>query len=283
MNANYAQPSVGRGVHAASTMLDTSHYAYGPPMIDIRIVCTHDAAKLAETLTRLLEAEQHRVRLSYGRQALAGLEEARSSTDAVLLIWSPDARSQTYMLEWARNIDPARLVEIARTPDCPHIARKAPVIDFSNWRGERGGRAWQALNARLAAIHRALNPPKPPPRAAILGFGLATAAAMVGAVMVRMDNVSAPEANSTPAEEFAIIDAGDGVGGPLNAIEPASLDETDFVGGPFVDAAPLEFAPSAPLAPIPDIATLEVRDPTLMERLNALNPLRQTTSSEDPQ
>ena len=83
-------------------------------MIDVRIICTHDAVKLAEMLTRLLEAEEHRVRLTYGRQAMSELEEARDARDAVLLIWSPDARSQTYMLEWARNIDPVALVEIAR-------------------------------------------------------------------------------------------------------------------------------------------------------------------------
>jgi len=33
-------------------------------MVDIRIVCARDAVKTAETLRRLLEAEQHRVNVS---------------------------------------------------------------------------------------------------------------------------------------------------------------------------------------------------------------------------
>jgi hypothetical protein len=117
-------------------------------MIDVRIICTYDALKLAETLTRLLEAEEHRVRLSVGRQSLSELETARCERDAVLVIWSPDARSQIYMLEWANKIDATRLVEISLA-DPPRVARKATVIDFSHWRGERGERAaWNALNDR---------------------------------------------------------------------------------------------------------------------------------------
>jgi DNA-binding NtrC family response regulator len=118
-------------------------------MIDVRIICTYDAAKLAETLTRLLEAEEHRVRLTIGRQAMTELDSALETRDAVLLIWSPDARSQTYMLEWARRIEEARVIDITLTPDWPRLGRKSTVaIDFTQWRGERSERAaWNALNA----------------------------------------------------------------------------------------------------------------------------------------
>jgi hypothetical protein len=247
-------------------------------MIDISIVCTHDAVKLAEALMRLLEAEEHRVRLMYGRQALSALEDARTSRDAVLLIWSPDARSQTYMLEWARNIDPSRLIEIARTQDCPLIRRKAAVIDFTNWRGERGGRAWASLNDRLRSVGRMFNPPKATSPHALLAMGLASAAAITGAVVVRVNDVLDPAAEEAPLQEIVALDES-GLGGPLNAIEPASLDEA-LAFGPYADVELLEFGEVAQLADVPQITPHELRDPTLIERLSALNPLRQLADSE---
>ena len=48
-------------------------------MTAIRIVCSFDAADLADTLMRLLAAEQHDVRLSRGRQSQAELPEARAA------------------------------------------------------------------------------------------------------------------------------------------------------------------------------------------------------------
>jgi hypothetical protein len=265
-------------VRAADAVLDNRPRRFGcpHPMIDIRIVCTHDAVKLAEALTRLLEAEEHRVRLTYGRQALSALAEARTSRDAVLLIWSPDARSQTYMLEWARTIDPWRLVEIARIQDCPLVSRKTPVIDFRNWRGERGGRAWEALNDRLRGVARVLNPAKPTSPHALLAMGLASAAAITGAVVVRVNDVLESVAEETPHQEVVVLEQS-GLGGPLNAIEPASLDDMlDF--GPYADVEPLEFGATVQLADVPEIAPHELRDPTLLERLSALNPLRQPSN-----
>lgn len=247
-------------------------------MIDIRIVCAHDAVKLAEMLTRLLEAEQHRVRLSFGRQALSELEDARTSHDAVLLIWSPNARTQTYMLEWAGSIDPHRLVEIARGGDGPPIRRLGAVIDFGQWRGERGARAWNALNDRLRAVARVLDPPKPPPRQALIGLGLASAAAIAGAVVVRVNDApQAPIATPTEMDAIAAIDPDLGVGGPLTALEPASLADDDPLLLLLHDAEPIDTAPAPPLAETPDVLDLQLRDPTLVERLAALNPLRRQT------
>ena len=137
-------------------------------MIDITIVCSHDAMKVAEMLTRLLEAEEHKVRLLVGRQSLSEVETSKSARDAVLLIWSANAPTQHYMREWSRQISPLRLVEIGLAPGWPDIARKAPVIDFINWRGERGARAWNALNDRLRAVARIIEPPKPPPKRAAI-------------------------------------------------------------------------------------------------------------------
>jgi hypothetical protein len=248
-------------------------------MIDIRIICTHDALKLAETLTRLLEAEQHRVGLSYGRQALNALEAAREEKSAVILIWSPDARSQTYMLEWARNIDPHRLVELARTPDCPRVARKAPVVDFVAWRGERGGRCWDALNDRLRGVQRVLEPPKPVSSRAVAAFGLVTAVAMAGAIAERVNSAFEPTqmADGSRVQMLPAPDPDTGVGGPLAAIEPASIDENLNFRFPR-QVALIDASSGLTYAELPDIQPLTLRDETLLERLNAFNPLRQLTA-----
>ncbi len=245
-------------------------------MIDTIIVCTHDALKMAETLTRLLEAEQHRVRLTFGRQALSVLEQVREEKNAVVLIWSPNARSQTYMIEWARKIDPSRLIELATIPDAPKIQRKVAPVDFANWRGERGGRAWDALNERLRVVTRQFEPAKPVPTRALAAMSLVTAVAMAGAIGARMHApVGSAEADTTSAPEqtMAALDPTTGIGGPINTFEPLSADESPlrFRG----HRVPLIDGP-APIA-LSDVTTLEpqtLRQETFLERLNAFNPLR---------
>lgn len=253
-------------------------------MIAIHIVCTHDGVKLAETLMRLLEAEEHQARLSYGRQSLAALETAKTSEDAVLLIWSADAPTSHYMLEWARQIPEKRLVEIARAPGWPRSARKAPVIDFISWRGARGERAWNALNERLRAIQRLYEPQKPPPSRAALALGVASLAAVTGAVMVRVNMPAPPEFAPEPNEQLqqiAFDDPSAGIGGPLRAVEPASLEELDAIPRlPAPRYAPLEGVRDYHLADLPELAPPELREPTLIERIAALNPLRSDVVSE---
>lgn len=263
-------------------------------MIDIRIICAHDAAKLAETITRLLEAEQHSVRLTIGRQALGELEAARESRDAVVLIWSPAARSQLYMLEWAHKIEPGRLIELALTSDPPKAPRKAPVIDFSQWRGVRGNSQWSALNERLKAVARALNPPKPPPKYAALALGMASAAAVAGALTLRLNETAplAPADEAAPAETLVAEAPETGLGGPLIAREPGSLlDEEDLRIARMASLQPLQMEGPLELAALAAPVDVELRDPTLMERLNsrvsdgldaidAINPLRRGGSGE---
>lgn len=251
-------------------------------MIDIRTVCTHDGRKLANTLVRLLEAEQHQVRLTFGRQSLLELEAAAAARDAVLIIWSPDAPSQTYMHEWARNIDPSRLVEIALAPGWPRIERKAPVIDFTTWRGERGARPWNALNDRLRAVSRAMEPPKPPPKHAALALGLASVAAVGVAAIVRMNDSHAPVAPADETLQTAESEEIMGLGGAIVAIEPPSAEDTlllHVVRGPRI--APLAPAPALDLVELAPFELSEIRDPTLLERLAALNPLRGDDTDRD--
>ncbi|MGQ0532351.1 MAG: hypothetical protein ACT4OF_06625 [Caulobacteraceae bacterium] len=244
-------------------------------MIDIIAVSTHDARKLVADLVRLLEAEEHRVRVISGRHAQAEIEAARTSRDAILIVWSKDAPSSSYMREWLRQSDASRLVEIAAAPGWPQRKdRKAAVIDFSNWRGERGGRAWNALNDRLRAIANVIDPPKPPAKHAAVALGVASLAAVAVAIGVRSDE--APGVPSLePQQSAQQLEAPTvSVGGAVYAVEPASLDDLGLVP----DVRPLRI-PLVEVTPPPQLAELrneplpEVRDPTIMERLREFDPL----------
>lgn len=241
-------------------------------MIEVCIVCTYDALKFAETLTRLLEAEQHAVTLHCGRlQAQAALEGAVAEKSAVVLVWSADAPSQHYMLEWGQTIPASRLVEVARAPGAPRLNRNAPVIDLAQWRGERGGRAWTILSERLRNVERTLFPPKAPPKQALMALGLASVAAVGGAFMVRVDSQPPLPSGSSPAvAEVGISEVA--LGGVLEAEEPPSAEDIlDLPHARFTGidlGRPIEFI-QLDLADLP-----ELRDATLLERLSGLNPLR---------
>lgn len=242
-------------------------------MIDIRIVCAHEALKTAETLMRLLDAEEHRTRLSYGRPSLQDLELSQSSNEAVLLIWSSEAATQHYMFEWAKGIPVERLIEIARSPNAPKLTGHTPAIDFSNWRGERGGRAWNALNERLRNIERGQAPPKPVPTKAVLAVGLASVAAVAGAFAVRINDTLTPDQQfaGDDHEIIASVDPELGVGGVVG-VEPASIEEQfAFRAGP--RAQMLTPIGDVQIVAIQPYEPVQLRDPTLIERLSALNPL----------
>lgn len=262
-------------------MVDEASLTDPPPlMTDIHAVCSYDATELVETkIVRLLEAEQHRVRLSVGRQSGAEIDAIRKTKCAVLLVWSPRACSQSYMLDWVKGVEPSRLVEIATAPGWPRIDREAPVIDFSKWRGERGSRAWDALKDRLRTVSRQFEPPKPPPKRAAFALGMASLAAMFGAIFVRVNDTGvsqAPIAAPPSADEFADAqpDPSIGMGGVLEAPEPASLDDLPELRRlPVQRFAPIEYQPVQLISqPTPEL--LDIRDPTLMERLQSINPLR---------
>jgi len=252
-------------------------------MIEIVAVCSHDAKELAETrLVRLLEAEQHRVRLVVGRQSLADLYAARAAHCGVLLVWSSHACSQAYMHEWGRQIDPQRLIEVALTSEWPKIDRLAPPVDFTKWRGERGSRAWESLKARLREIEHVLHPPRQRPLRAGAGFALAAVAALSGALAIRgggettsvAQAPSAPTATPIVDDTFEDDDVEIALGGPLDAVEPISAADIPTLRAlPAQRFSPLRYEP-ATLHSAPGVRVLEVRDPTIIERLQTLNPLR---------
>lgn len=244
-------------------------------MIDIITVSAHDAKKLAADLVRLLEAEEHNVRMLVGRQSESAIEDAKASRDAVLIIWSGDAASQSYMHAWLSKIDATRLIEIATAPGWPERKdRKAPVIDFSNWRGERGGRAWNALSDRLRTVANAIEPPKPPARHAAIALSIVSIATVGAALSVRANqDLLTPPTTEAATQQVVQLEAPTAnVGGVIYASEPGSVDDLTIAPIRTLHVAPVHLPPieltEVHLDPIPD-----VRDPTLIERLQQFNPL----------
>lgn len=247
-------------------------------MIDVRIVCTYDALGAAQSIMRRLEAEQHKVELSYGRFSLAQLDTAREKNEAVLLIWSVDAPSALYMLQWAMGVEAGRLVEIARAPSWPPLERRrAPVIDFSGWGGERGGPAWRALTERLKHIER--GGPERPSAKTLAAWGAAAgiaaaAAGVVGAQFLPQAEAPGTATASMTPEQIAAATLGDapapgGSGGPL--VAPVSLDDAFTPGAPSAHVRPLPPVRASALAPIPELAPeTDFQGPSLMGRLIGL-------------
>lgn len=240
-------------------------------MIPVRIICTYDALKAAQTLARVLSAEGRNVEINHGRGSLAVFEHSRASAEAVLLIWSLDAQSAHYMWHWQTNSEPTRLIEIARGPGYPTPEkRRAPVIDFSTWKGERGGAAWRALQDRLRAVGRPFEPARPAPKHAAMALGAVSALAVGAALVVRVQEALQPDAAPPQADRVRLADFGVvGLGGPLRAIEPASADEIDVSLNPMMHAElahPISYA--APLD-VRIAAPVHVREPQLMDRIEA--------------
>ena len=250
-------------------------------MTDIRIVCARDAVATAETLRRLLEAEQHLVEISIGRHSLDQFEHARRTGEVVVLIWSANAPGAHYMFEWAGAFEAKRLIEIASEPGWPDLRRTAPVIDFASWNGTRGGKAWLALRDRLKPFLRVREAkPTQQPRRAAMALGFAAAAAMVGAVVVRVHAGGESTQASAEPDALHVVPSG-GVGGPFEsspsqAIEPPSAGDTAFVPRRISLGHLPHFDPiqDVQLTDLPELETVDLHHPSLLERIGELNPFR---------
>jgi hypothetical protein len=111
----------------------------------------------------------------------------------------------------------------------------------------------------------------------MLTVGVASAAMLAGAVALRINDAgqaSGPQTESADSNEtFAAYDPSEGVGGTLDLIEPASIEELRFTTGPYGGRLTQLPSRAVSLAPLPEIEVAELRDPTLLERLVAFNPL----------
>ena len=127
---------------------------------------------------------------------------------------------------------------------------------------------------RLRAIARALNPPKPPPTDALLAMGMASAAAVAGAVVVRVNDASlrSSRRRARSTKQLAAGDPNTGIGGPLSAIEPASLEDDAFACAPLCRElrAARRQPPRSRSRTCRTYRESTLRDHTLLERLNAL-------------
>ncbi|MBI3439838.1 MAG: hypothetical protein HY054_14525 [Proteobacteria bacterium] len=256
-------------------------------MVDIRIVCARDAVKTAEALRRLLEAEQHRVSVSIGRHSLDEFAHSLESEEVAVLIWSANAPGAHYMFEWAERFDRRRVVEIASASGWPELKRALPIIDFVGWNGTRGSRAWVALSDRLRPFSRTREIKAPPPRQAFMALGMAAAAAMVGAVVVRVHAGPATLSTLEPQQDALHVSASDGVGGPLetspaDAIEPPSIEDVMVIPPHVAPLSQLHLASEGPLVDLQEVKHIVLREPTLLERLESLNPLHLVQRPTDP-
>ncbi len=161
------------------------------------------------------------------------------------------------------------------------------MIDFIAWRGERGARAWNSLNERLRIIARAHEPAKPAPKRAVMALGIASIAAVGGAAIVRVHEtpgsaIAATETTEPVEQIIAIADPEVGLGGPLSvAPEPPSAEEFEIRPLPSPRFTPLELTAAPDLIEIPEYVAPVIRPPTLLERLSALNPLRDVSLRDD--
>src|SRR5262249_13425799 len=156
-------------------------------------------------------------------------------------------------------------IEVASAVGWPEFKRTAPVIDFVGWNGTRGSKAWVALSERLRPFSRVREIKAPPPRQAMMALGMAAAAAMVGAVVVRVNAGPAALPTPEPQQDALHVSASDGVGGPLeaspaDAVEPASIEDIMIIPRHYAPLQQLHIAPSGQLTELPEVKHIVLRD-----------------------
>ncbi len=238
-------------------------------MIGIRLVCAWDALDVARNIARLLSAEGFVVSTTAGRVGLDELKNPDRPDECRVIVWSVDGNSSPYVWKWVEDGGEGPLIEIeiARDIAPAHGKRTHDPIDFSKWRGDRGGAEWQALEERLRqAVLGKAPPPGLRQRAAVF-FGVIALVAGGGAGLMRMfeDGTQSAEATA-PQMPFEPVDAPTiDVGGPTYI--SAELEEP-FVRGRLVRARPLQAVPAPTLAAEAELlAPMEFRNRSLLDSL----------------
>jgi hypothetical protein len=248
-------------------------------MNNARIICTFDAETFSREVARVLSALDYRVDVCVGRAYEPLVETVRERREAVVLVWSRDAIAQHYMRRWLAETPIERLVEITRTHSYPQLPERRHPIDFSNWSGIRGGAAWRNFEERLRAVERVIEPPKPQPIRAALTMGAVSAGLLVSAGVARFAHDTPQLAPIMPNDDEAIAQTAQqtqavsvessALGGPLDAIEPNSLDGLELsplasrIRG--VETASINLNSTADL-----LAPMSYRDPSLLGRISDL-------------
>lgn len=248
-------------------------------MTTYNIVCSYDAARdpssPARLLGRVLGAEGVNVELCYGRETRELIERTAAARDPVILLWTSEAVSASYMRDWQKSIDPQLLIELAcvpfhSVPEMPN--RRAALVEFGTWHGQRAGHEWRGLQERMKWVERALNPPRPVTPGSLAALAAATGMALTGAWVIRAGDDGAQMQMAAQDDAPGLLAADDpstGLGGPLVSEEPAGIDDGEVNFGPLARRAEaiqaVQYGPMASPAPIAD--PLDAREAQLLDRL----------------
>lgn len=213
-------------------------------MIGLRLVCAWDAVDLTRTIARILSAEDFNVTIATGQTGLDDLDDPKRPPEHLIIVWSTDGAYSPFVTRWVEENDAASLIEIETvTGVAPEIeGRLQSPIDFSAWRGVRGGSEWEELNRRVSlAVYGP--PPAPSRRAqAAMLFGALAVAAVGAAGVMRAFDAGTQEARATPPPApVQLVEDRSAMGGPVSA--PVELDEGPFRPAPFLRMAPLADLP----------------------------------------
>ena len=250
-------------------------------MINVRIVYSYDAEATAEDIQYHLLAEGFAAEIINGREYTGMIASICDADYAIVLVWSKEAPATDYMQNWARAVDPAKLAEVVRWNNFPHIeGRRANPIDFTRWNRHRDDIAWRALETRLRNIGRAFEPKKNPSAGPMAVMMAASAAAVVGGAIVRSDqegpmivHTLQPQSVAQATNDIARAPMpGVAAGGPLAALEPASIDTADepaILRRPRRQLRGIEARTFATLSrPRDATAPLEYKEASIFERLS---------------
>lgn len=177
-------------------------------MIPIRIVCAWDSVEKAHAIERLLVAEGHDVSVACGLALLEELEK-RQARECVVCVWSHDGVDSYFVWRWVDETDSASLVEIRFGEAAPALAsRREEPIDFTRWRGDRGGEPWKELERRIKRVASGETGPRVEPVRAAMAFAAVLAVALGGTVGVRLfDSATSQQRLAARAPSQAPTDA----------------------------------------------------------------------------
>lgn len=246
-------------------------------MLAVRIVCAWDAIDKAREIERLLEAETYVVTVATGLASLADLDDETRGPEVMLFVWS-ESRASPYVRRWLEASPPEAIVELRLGDHVPELEhRREDPIDFTSWKGVRGGECWKELDRRLKRIATEGKPRIEPVVPAIV-LASALGLAFVAAAGVRVFDHGSDQAAAAPSNTQTItaavlppapiIERG-GISPAALLIEPESSDDVVISTQPIrMRPLPRDIGVVSTLAPFPALAEPnEFHDRSLIDAL----------------
>lgn len=249
-------------------------------MIAIRIVCAWDSVEKAHAMERLLVAEGYVVSVACGLASLSELDERGDAPECVVCVWSVDAADSYFVWRWVDATDPNAIVEIRLNDIVPALeARREEPIDFTRWRGDRGGDCWKELERRIRRVAIGESGPRVEPVRAAIALGAVAMVALGASAGLRLfDGLTGDHTPSSPREMTASVEDDQrperhmgGLEASVPLLEPESADELDpFQRRRLVLARPLPASPGGDaLARVHMEDPISFRNRTLMDHITA--------------